>query len=87
MKMEIYQLTGFTNMVWEKSHTLTFKNMTGKFYIYPKNGYTYRVIQEAKMKDPTTGEWKNSVFYTDGDSAYCMEKKDFLDKFKPVDEE
>lgn len=59
--------------------------MTGKFYIYPKNGHTYRVIQEAKMEDPTTGEWKDSVFYTDGDSAYCREKEDFLDKFKPVE--
>lgn len=60
--------------------------MTGKYYIYPKNGYTYRVIQEAKMKDPTTGEWKDSVFYADGDSAYCREKKDFLNKFVPVEE-
>lgn len=61
--------------------------MKGKFYIYLKNGHTYRVIQEAKMKDPTTGEWKDSVFYTDGDSAYCREKEDFLDKFKLVDNE
>ena len=87
MKMGIYQLTVFINIVWEKSHTLTFKNMIGKFYIYSKSGLIYKVIQEAKMKNPTTGEWKDSVFYTDGDSAYCREKKDFLDKFKPVDNE
>lgn len=61
--------------------------MKGKFYTYPKNGHAYRVIQEAKMEDPTTGEWKDSVFYTDGNSAYCMEKKDFFDKFKPVEKE
>lgn len=60
--------------------------MTGKFYIYPKNGRTYKVIQEAKMKDPTTGEWKTAILYTDGDSAYCRGKEDFLAKFKPKEE-
>lgn len=59
--------------------------MTGKFYICPKNGHTYKVIQEVEMEDPTTGEWKDSVLYTDGNSVYCQEKEDFLDKFKPVE--
>lgn len=60
--------------------------MTGKFYIYLKNGHTYKVIQEAKMKDPTTGEWRTAILYTDGGSAYCREKEDFLAKFKPKED-
>ena len=38
------------------------------------------------MKDPTTGEWKTAILYTDGGSAYCREKEDFLAKFKPKED-
>lgn len=58
--------------------------MVGNFYLYPKNGHTYRVLMETKMKDPTTGEWKSAVIYTDGDASYCREKEDFINKFKLV---
>lgn len=46
----------------------------------------YRVITEAKMKSPETGEWVPSVIYTDGGSAYCRAKEDFINKFEPVED-
>ena len=48
MKKETYQLIGFTNSVGEIPH-LTLKAMTGKFYIYPKNEHTYKVISGIKI--------------------------------------
>lgn len=59
--------------------------MVGNVYLYPKNERTYRVLMETKMKDPTTGEWKPAVIYTDGDASYCREKEDFINKFKPIE--
>lgn len=59
--------------------------MRGKMFKYPKNGHVYRVIDEIVMKDDTTGEWKPAVIYTDGDSAFCRAKADFIAKFEPYE--
>ena len=61
-----------------------------KFY-YPKNQHTYEVLDEVKMKDPTTGEWKPAYLYTQvtdqglHQGMYVREKQDFLKKFRAVD--
>lgn len=56
--------------------------MIGKLYKYPKTGTVYKVLQEVKMKDPSTGEWEEAIIYTDRNSTYCREKEDFIAKFE-----
>lgn len=52
-------------------------------WFYPKNEHIYAIIDEKiKMKDPTTGEWREAVLYTDGRGTYVRDKVDFIDKFK-----
>lgn len=63
-------------------------------YFYPKNKHTYEVLDEVKMKDPTTGEWKYAYLYTQitdqglhqgmYQGMYVREKQDFLNKFQVV---
>jgi len=61
-------------------------------YIYPKNKHIYQLLWECKMKDPTTGEWKEAVIYSQvlnsegqcGEEKYVREKQDFLNKFQAV---
>lgn len=59
-------------------------------YFYPKNKHTYEVLDEVKMKDPTTGEWKDAYLYTQITDQglhygmYVREKQDFLKKFKGI---
>lgn len=52
-------------------------------YYYPKTGTSYMILGGPKMKDPTTGEWKDAILYTDGKHTYCREREDFMNKFKP----
>lgn len=76
--MVVFLPTGFINTI------------TKKFY-YPKNQHTYGLLQEFKMKDPTTGEWKDAYLYAevlpDGilKGMYAREKEDFLNKFQEID--
>lgn len=75
--MVVFQITGFTNTTM------------AKFY-YPKNQHTYELLDEFKMKDPTTGEWKDAYLYTEvlpnglHKGMYAREKEDFLSKFQAV---
>lgn len=57
-----------------------------------ESGYShdgkYRVIHNARMKNPETRKWLDCVIYSDianGD-VYARERIDFIDKFKEVDE-
>lgn len=54
-------------------------------YYYPKNDHYYRVIEECRMKDPTTGEWYDAIIYVNDMTdkpKYIREKEDFLKKFQ-----
>lgn len=51
-------------------------------WFYPKNQHIYAIIDEVKMKDPTTGEWGDALLYTDGKGNYVRDKVDFINKFK-----
>lgn len=61
-------------------------------YYYPKNQHTYQVLWECRMKDPTTGEWKDALIYSQvinkqgqtGEEKYVREKTDFLSKFQAI---
>jgi len=61
-------------------------------YYYPKNQHIYQVLWECRMKDSTTGEWKDAVTYSQvlneqgqiGEEKYVREKKDFLNKFQVI---
>jgi len=50
-------------------------------FLYPKNDHLYTVLLDVRMKDTTTGEWKDAVLYTDGKGNYVREKEDFYNKF------
>lgn len=54
-------------------------------WYYPKNGHNYAIIDEVRMKDPTTREWKDAFLYTDGKGFYVREQDDFNTKFKNVE--
>lgn len=70
-------------------HTGFIDTTMAKFY-YPKNQHTYEALEEVKMKDPTTGEWKDAYLYTEvlptglHKGMYVREKEDFLNKFQAV---
>lgn len=70
--------------------TIGFTNTTMVKFYYPKNQHTYKVIADVRMKDPTTGEWKDAFLYVqikdDGSTTgrYVRDKKDFLSKFQAV---
>lgn len=57
-----------------------------------ESGYShdvkYIVIHNARMKNPETRKWLDCVIYSDiaNGNVYVREKKDFIDKFKEVDE-
>lgn len=51
-------------------------------WFYPKNQHSYAIIEEVKMKNPSTGEWQDSFLYTDGKGMYVREKQDFINNFK-----
>jgi len=34
------------------------------------------------MKNPTTGEWKTAILYSDGKGLYVRDLEDFNNKFK-----
>lgn len=71
--------------------TTGFTNTTMAKFYYPKNQHTYEALEEVKMKDPTTGEWKDAYLYTEvlptglHKGMYVREKEDFLNKFQAVD--
>ena len=46
----------------------------------------YRIVNEARMKNPETREWVNCIIYSDiaTGSLYVRESLDFYDKFKEV---
>lgn len=52
-----------------------------------KNGYShdgkYHILREARMKNPTNGEWHDCVIYQDivNEAVYVREKNDFYNKF------
>jgi len=47
-----------------------------------RTGNTYFIIhQQAELKDPSSGEWLQSVLYTDNVNVYCRERGDFETKF------
>ena len=48
-------------------------------YVY--KGHYYTVLQNLKMKNPSTGEWQEAVLYTDGKGTYVREARDFFNKF------
>lgn len=51
-------------------------------WLYPKNGHLYAIVGRVRMKNPTTGEWKDATLYTDGKGFYVRDEMDFLNKFK-----
>lgn len=54
-------------------------------HIYYYEGKEYRLVNEVKLKHPTTGEWVDAFHYMQRGSkeTYVMEKQDFLSKFEP----
>lgn len=52
---------------------------------YPHDG-KYAIVEYARMKNPSTREWKDCVIYSDikTKSVYVREKQDFFDKFELV---
>lgn len=63
----------------EKAMQLWKDNLT---WFYPKNQHTYAIIDEVKMKNPSTGEWSDAILYTDGKGTYVRNSLDFNSKFK-----
>lgn len=63
----------------EKAMQLWKDNLT---WFYPKNQHTYAIIDEIRMKNPTTGEWSDAILYTDGKETYARNNLDFTNKFK-----
>jgi len=53
-------------------------------YFYPKNGHTYIIEGEVRMKDISTGEWYDAVLYKDHNGRYVREKEDFYKKFQSL---
>lgn len=53
-------------------------------WFYPKNKHYYAIIDigTIKMKNPTTGEWKTAILYSDGKGLYVRDLEDFNNKFK-----
>jgi hypothetical protein len=60
--------------------------MIGKIFKYEKTGKEYTVVGYAKMKDPMTRKWLDSVIYTDGDLVFVREKQEFSERFKECHE-
>ena len=52
-------------------------------FVYPKTGNKYVVLYDIKMKDPSTGEWKEAVVYkgVEDGNYYVREERDFFNKF------
>lgn len=46
----------------------------------------YRLLSEARMKNPETREWMDCIVYSEivSKCLYVREKSDFFDKFKEV---
>lgn len=53
-------------------------------YFYPKNGHTYIIEGEVRMKDISTGEWYDAVLYKDHNGRYVREKEDFYKRFQSL---
>ena len=55
-----------------------------------ESGYShdgrYRIVNEARMKNPETREWMDCIIYSnvDNESLYVREKDDFFEKFVEV---
>lgn len=55
-----------------------------------ESGYShdgrYRIVSQARMKNPATRKWVDCIIYSDIDngSIYVREKKDFFEKFIEV---
>lgn len=61
---------------------LSLKEYEERVFVYPKTGHQYMPLYKCKMKDFTTGEWKDAIIYRDGSSNYYVrEKSDFFNKF------
>ena len=57
-----------------------------------ESGYShdgkYKIVSEARMKNPSTREWVDCIIYADifQSDVYAREKQDFFDKFKELEE-
>lgn len=57
-----------------------------------ESGYShdgkYKIVSEARMKNPSTREWVDCIIYADifQSDVYAREKQDFFDKFKESEE-
>ena len=58
------------------------KELDKHTFVYPKTGNKYVTLYDIKMKDPSTGEWKDAIVYKGmtGD-YYVRETRDFFNKF------
>ena len=62
---------------------LSLKEFEKKVFVYPKTGHKYIPLYKCKMKDFTTGVWRDAIIYEgieDG-NYYVREKNDFFNKF------
>lgn len=61
------------------------KNRT---YVYPKNKHRYYIVERAKLKNPTTGEWHDALIYRglDDGGVYVRDFHDFAERFVPIKE-
>lgn len=59
------------------------KEIKSRTFVYPKTGHKYIPLYKCKMKDFTTGVWKEAVIYegVEDGNYYVREKSDFFNKF------
>lgn len=62
---------------------LSLKEFEKEVFVYPKTGHKYIPLYRCKMKDFTTGVWKEAVIYegVEDGNYYVREKNDFFNKF------
>lgn len=59
------------------------KEIKSRTFVYPNTGHKYMPLYKCKMKDFTTGVWKEAVIYkgVEDGNYYVREESDFFNKF------